>query len=159
MYLTGEKLSINTHWPIQLRKSLSHNQYPNPANLLRPPFRSLFLSLAVTLALPPAATTLHPITIHVIRYIKWGIHLKSNLLILDSLFAYGCPSSLYFGQHLAQFPLLLLQVLSELMQLIFSQLARSIYPIRQAILQYLDLSNVHRRCGFGSWIIYIFIFI
>ena len=38
LYLTGEELSINAHQQTQPKKRPSHNQYPNPANLLPPPF-------------------------------------------------------------------------------------------------------------------------
>ncbi len=38
VYLTGKELSINAHRPTQSKKSPSHNQYANPADLLPPSF-------------------------------------------------------------------------------------------------------------------------
>lgn len=51
-YLTGEELSLNAHRPTQLKKRPSHNQYPNPADLLPPSFSPSLSASPATGLLP-----------------------------------------------------------------------------------------------------------
>lgn len=55
-YLTGEQLSINTHQPTQQRKYSSHNQYPNPEEIL-PTLLVVVTILISCCAIPTSSST------------------------------------------------------------------------------------------------------